>query len=197
MTIIESTDRIEMAESGNRSLDEMFELLEQWPVPEGYKAEIVEGTIHMTPQRTTHWQTIRRVLYQLDDHFGREAEILSDVRIDFPGYLNGFCPDLAKIADGAQPDDDGRFAPGDIELIVEVVSRGTARNDYGPKKATYATSGIPVYVIVDPYNGECHAYGRPESDRFNLELTVKYGESLDLRPFGLDLTLSTEDLPRD
>ena len=42
--------RIAMAESDNTStLDEMFERLETMPVPEGYKVEIVEGTVYMSP----------------------------------------------------------------------------------------------------------------------------------------------------
>ncbi|MEU5594367.1 hypothetical protein [Streptomyces sp. NPDC020298] len=50
MTVFE--DRIAMAESDNTStLDEMFERLETMPVPEGYKVEIVEGFVYMSPQR--------------------------------------------------------------------------------------------------------------------------------------------------
>lgn len=51
MTVVD-TDRIDMADiSDERTLDMMFEWLE--PVPEGFKVEIVEGTVHMSPQRDT------------------------------------------------------------------------------------------------------------------------------------------------
>lgn len=58
MTVV-ATDRIEMAEENDeRILDELFESLERMPTPEGFKVEIVEGAIHMSPQRDTHWEII-------------------------------------------------------------------------------------------------------------------------------------------
>jgi len=189
-------DRIEMAEIDDLSLDEMFERLEE-AFPEGFKIEIIEGAVFVSPQRRTHGQIIRKICRQLEDQFGEDAEIDVDMRIDFPGYLNGFCPDIIKVVDGAEPNDDDRFAPHDIELTVEVISRKTAHNDYGPKKALYARAGIPVYLIADPYTGKCHAFGGPDGDTYENEMTVKFGDPLNLKPLGLDFTLSTEKFPRD
>jgi Uma2 family endonuclease len=194
---IELTDRIEMADSGELSLDEMFELLERMPVPEGFKAEIVEGTICMSPQRMTHWKIIRKVLRQLEDHFGDDVEIASDVRIDFPGYLNGFAPDLAKLAEGAVPDKDGHWSHRDVQFVLEVISRGTGDNDYGKKKQAYAAAGVPVYLIVDPYVRQCHVFARPKEGEFRSELTVDFGEPVDLTGTVVDLVLSTEGFPQD
>ncbi|WP_372409959.1 Uma2 family endonuclease [Streptomyces luteireticuli] len=195
---VELTDRIDVADSGDDlSLDDMFDLLERMPVPEGYKVEIVRGAVYMSPQRRTHWKIIRSVMHQLEDRFGRDAEINSDVRIDFPGYMNGFCPDLAKIADGAVADHKDRFPPSDVELIVEVISRATAANDYGDKKQTYAEAGVPVYVIVDPYTARCHAFMSPKNDDYHSALTVDFGEPLDLTCTSLGLTISTDKFPRD
>ncbi|WP_348771317.1 Uma2 family endonuclease [Streptomyces sp. RKND-216] len=83
------------------SLHELFELLERMPVPEGYKAEVVEGTVHMSPQRDAHWETIRRIVRALEDRCGMDARVKSDVRIDFPDSSNGFAPDVAKLRDSA------------------------------------------------------------------------------------------------
>jgi Uma2 family endonuclease len=196
MTIVELSDGIEMADCVEPSRDEMFERLEL-AFPEGFKIEIVEGGIHVTPQRYGHWDIIFKILLQLNAHFGEDARITSDVRIDFPGDVNGFCPDIAKMVEGAEPDDEGRFSPEDIELLVEVISRGTARNDYGPKMATYARAGVPFYLIIDPYTGKCHAFSGPEGDAYENELTVKFGDPLEMKPLGLDFTLVTEKFPRD
>ena len=75
---------------------------------------------------------------------------MSDVRIDFPGQLNGFCPDVAKLRDDAEMTPKGRWRYEDIEFIAEVISTDTARNDYGPKKTAYALAEVPVYLIADP-----------------------------------------------
>ncbi|ARP71607.1 hypothetical protein LK07_19680 [Streptomyces pluripotens] len=80
MTVLE--DRIAMAESDDEStLDEMFERLEKMPVPEGYKVEIVEGTVYKAPQRDTHWEIIADIYEQLRTKSPRKR-VKSDVRID-------------------------------------------------------------------------------------------------------------------
>lgn len=195
---VELTDRTEMADSSELSLDELFELLERMPVPEGYKAEIVEGTVHMSPQRDAHWEIIRRIVRALEDRFGMNVKVKSDVRIDFPGHKNGFAPDVAKLSDSATRDEQGRWRHQDIEFIAEVVSRGTGQNDYGPKLRAYALAGVPVYVIADPYVGRCHVYTEPKGHAgYRSELTVDFGTPVDLTATPLAMTLPTEGFPRE
>ncbi|MBE1598138.1 Putative restriction endonuclease [Streptomyces sp. 1222.2] len=156
MTVLE--DRIAMAESDNtRQLDEMFERLEKMPVPEGYKVEIVEGTIYMSPQRDAHWQTIRRIVRELDNHFGDDVHVVSDVRIDFPGPLNGYCPDVAKLRDDAEKDARDHWRYEDIEFIAEVISTDTARNDYGPQEDRVRTRRGPRLPDRRPLCGQVPA----------------------------------------
>ncbi|MFJ8821395.1 Uma2 family endonuclease [Streptomyces sp. NPDC102467] len=193
---VELTDRINMADNNAEQLDEWFALLDRM-VPEGFKAEIVEGAVHMVPQRDVHWQITRRILYALDDRFGRDARVVSDVRIDFPGYQNGFCPDIAKFRDGAEPDDKGRWLHEDVEFVAEVISRGTGMNDYGPKKTAYAEAEVPIYLIADPYQGRCHVYTDPKGGEYRTESRLDFGDRLDLSYTVMDLTLDTTEFPRD
>ncbi|MER6035391.1 Uma2 family endonuclease [Streptomyces sp. NPDC001835] len=195
MTVLE--DRIAMAESDNTTtLDEMFERLEKMPVPEGYKVEIVEGTVFMSPQRDTHWEIIADIYEQLRVKYPRKR-VKSDVRIDYPGHLNGFATDVTVMSEGAARTEDGRWDCGDVEFVAEVVSRGTATNDYGPKKAAYAEAGVPVYVIADPYRGECHVLTHPKDGRYALEVKADFGEELDLTGTPVGLVLKTGEFPRD
>ncbi|WP_053161239.1 hypothetical protein [Streptomyces caatingaensis] len=53
----------------------------------------------------------KRAACQLRAHFGEDAEIDKGVRIDLPGFRNGFCPDVAEVAEGAEPDAKDRCAP--------------------------------------------------------------------------------------
>ncbi|MEV0976906.1 Uma2 family endonuclease [Streptomyces sp. NPDC049915] len=192
MTVVE--DRIEMANSGSAfTLDELFDRLENMPVPEGYKVEIVEGTISMVPRRDVHWQTIRRIVRALEDTFGMDVNVLSDVRIDFPGLLNGYAPDVAKMREGAEKSAKGAWRHQDVEFVAEVISQGTAANDYGPKKAAYAKAHVPVYLVADPYQRRCHVYTKPDGDDYAMETTVDFGYDVDL----VDFTLSTADFPHD
>ncbi|MET7690887.1 Uma2 family endonuclease [Streptomyces sp. NPDC005483] len=195
MTVLE--DRIAMAESDNTStLDEMFERLETMPVPEGYKVEIVEGTVYMSPQRDTHWEIILDLVEQLRTKYPRKR-VKSDVRIDYPGHLNGFATDVTVMAEGAAKAEGGHWSYEDVEFVAEVISKGTAANDYGPKKAAYATAEVPVYVIADPYQGRCHVYTDPKGSDYEVETRVPFGKDLDLTGTVVGLVLKTDDFPRD
>ncbi|WP_405685646.1 Uma2 family endonuclease [Streptomyces sp. NBC_01387] len=194
MTVVD--DRIEMAgTSDERTLDMMFEWLE--PTPEGIRVEIVEGNIFTSPQPDAHWQIIRRIVRALEDEFGMGVQVTSDVRIDFPGHLNGFAPDVAKLCDGAEKDEKGRWRYQDIEFVAEVVSKNTAANDYGPKPATYATAGVPVYLIADPCTGKWHLHTLPKDDGYHGLVTFDFGYPVDLTATVVGLTLETDDFPRD
>ncbi|MEU6366336.1 Uma2 family endonuclease [Streptomyces sp. NPDC046931] len=195
MTVLD--DRIEMADANTKRLDEWFERLERMPVPEGFRVEIVGGNVHMTPQRDTHWLIIRHIVRALEDRFGRNVTVFSDVRIDFPGHENGFCPDVAKLGDSAEKDDEGRWRYQDVEFVAEVISEGTAANDYGPKKRAYALAEVPLYVIADPYQGRCRIYRHPKGGDYITETTVPFGEDLDLTDTVVGLTLETAGFPRD
>ncbi len=194
MTVTE--DRIAMAESDNTSiLDMMFELLEK-PVPEGYKVEIVEGTVYMSPQRDTHWEIIADVYEQLRTKYPRKR-LKSDVRIDYPGHLNGFATDVTVMVEGAAKTADGHWRHEDVEFVVEVISKGTAANDYGPKKIAYATAEVPVYLIADPYQGRCHLYTHPKNGDYATETKTDFGDDIDLTDTVVGLTLKTDEFPRD
>ncbi|MFD3792803.1 Uma2 family endonuclease [Streptomyces cyaneofuscatus] len=193
MTVVD-TDRIDMADiSDELTLDEMFEWLE--PTPEGFKVEIVEGTVHMSPQRDTHWRIILAIIKQLLPRFA-EDRLLSDVRIDF-GEGNGFAPDVMKLFDKAAKNSHGRWLPEHVEFVGEVISKGTAAADYGPKKDAYAAAGVPVFLIVDPYVGRCLLHSEPKDGGYHKKLVVDFGLDVDLTDTSVDLVLKTDAFPRD
>ncbi|MFF4475801.1 Uma2 family endonuclease [Streptomyces sp. CY1] len=195
MTVM-AIDRIEMADSSDElTLDAMFEALEKMPVPEGIKVEIVEGNIFMSPQRDT-WDITLDVVEQLRTQYARKR-VKSDVRIDYPGYLNGFATDVTLIAEGAVKNSKGQWRHQDVEFVAEVISKRTGANDYGPKKSAYATAEVPVYLIIDPYTGRCHLFTEPKDGAYINERTVPFGGEVDLTNTVVDLTLKTDEFPRD
>ncbi|MET8730793.1 Uma2 family endonuclease [Streptomyces parvus] len=194
MTVVD-TDRIDMADiSDERTLDEMFEWLE--PTPEGFKVEIVEGNVYMSPQRDTHWEITFDILEQLRTTYERR-QLKTDVRIDLPGHLNGFASDVVALSPDAVKGEDGRWRYQDIEFVAEVISKATAANDYGIKKAVYATAGVPVYLIVDPYTGTWHLHTLPKEDEYRSVLSLDFGTPVDLTSTVVGLTLATDAFPRD
>ncbi|MFD3312539.1 Uma2 family endonuclease [Streptomyces sp. NPDC058694] len=195
MAVLE--DGIEMAEIGGElTLDAMFEWLEKMPVPEGTKVEIVGGNIFMAPQSHTHWQIIANILDQLCARYSMQR-LMSDVRIDFPGHLNGFAADVAALAEGFEPDDEDRLRYQDVEFVAEVISKGTAWKDYEPKKAAYAAAEVPAYLIVNPYTGRWHLHTQPKGGEYHCEVGFRFGDEVDLTGTPVDLVLKTDEFPRD
>ncbi|GAA4808292.1 Uma2 family endonuclease [Streptomyces ziwulingensis] len=195
MTVL--ADRIEMAEESDElTLDVLFEWLEKLPVPEGYRTEIVGGHIFMTPQRDTHWDIIADIYDQLRGRYARKR-VKSDVRMDYPGRLNGFASDVVALAEGAEKDGRGQWRHQDVEFVAEVISRDTARNDYGPKKDTYAAAEVPVYLIVDPYTGEWHLHTLPKDGSYHSSVSFGFGEDIDLTGTAVGLVLKSDGFPRD
>ncbi|MER5503890.1 Uma2 family endonuclease [Streptomyces sp. NPDC002766] len=193
MTVLE--DRIEMADhSGELTLDKLFESLER-TTPEGYKVEIVEGGIFMTPQRDTHWEIILDIVEQLRTKYPRRR-VKSDVRIDYPGHLNGFATDVTLVSQDAEKDEKGLWSYQDVEFVADVISKGTAHNDYAPKKTAYAVAEVPVYLIADPYQGKCHVFTQPKDGDYVTETTVSFGGDVDLTVTDVGLTLKTDEFPR-
>ncbi|MFF9124508.1 Uma2 family endonuclease [Streptomyces sp. NPDC014889] len=190
-------DRSETAgHSDGPTLDEMFAWLEQMPVPEGFKTEIVGGAVFVTQQRDTHWEIILDVIEQLRAKYPRKR-VKSDVRIDYPGHLNGFASDVVALAEGARKDEKGHWRPGGVELVAEVISRGTARNDYGPKKDAFTAARVPVYLIVDPYTGTWHLHTLPKDGEYRGVLSLDFGDEVDLNDTPVGLVLRTDEFPRD
>lgn len=194
MTVLE--DRIEMTDADTEQLDAWFERLERMPVPEGFRVEIVGGSVFMTPQRDTHWNIILRIATVVAAKFGTER-VFSDVRIDFPGYQNGLCPDIALVKDATKKDDTGHWRHQDVEFVAEVISEGTAQNDYGPKKTAYAEAGVPLYLIADPYQGRCFVHTEPKDGDYGDRTVVNFGDDIDLTGTVVDLVLKTDAFPRD
>ncbi|WP_406476447.1 Uma2 family endonuclease [Streptomyces sp. NBC_01615] len=195
MTVLE--DRIAMADdSGELTLDVMFETLEKMPIPEGTKVEIVGGNIFMSPQRQHHWEIIADIYEQLRAKYARKL-LASDVRIDFPGHLNGFACDVAAMTDRSVKDSKGRWRYQDVEFVAEVISKDTAANDYGPKKLAYAVADVPVYLIADPYQGRCHIFTHPKDGDYATETKIAFGDAVDLTDTVVGLTLKTDEFPRD
>ncbi len=101
MTAIALTDRTEMAERHEPSLDDLFERLERMPVPEGCKTEIVEGTVFMSPLRAYALAGVP--VFLIADPYAAECHVLTH-----PG--DGACKSEPTVAFGEKIDLTGTVA---------------------------------------------------------------------------------------
>ncbi|MFG2999256.1 Uma2 family endonuclease [Streptomyces sp. NPDC048340] len=162
----------------------------------GYRMEIVEGAIVMSPLKPHHnatiWALWTALRAQLPDDWG----FLSDVAVPFDGD-NEFCPDLAVIPQPEVAKNLSAYSPDLIELAVEVVSPSSVRNDYEVKDRAYARRGIPHYLIFDPYKAQCTTLWNPGPDGYRGRDVIPYGETVTVETGLGKLTVDTAGLPVD
>lgn len=166
-------------------LDEvLWDVWKAMELPEGYRAEIIEESIEVSPTgRRRHAVVINRLRRALEAH-------LADG--DHAAYQDGnvihgrtvLLPDLfvapADLDEIPDQDDLGVDAAG-VALVVEVTSPGQRNldRDRVRKRRAYAQAGVPVYVIVDDFDDEgtvaVLSAPNPGRGRYAEEHRVPYG----------------------
>ncbi|MFE1312240.1 Uma2 family endonuclease [Streptomyces sp. NPDC058755] len=162
----------------------------------GYRMEIVEGNIVMSPLRPFHNETIMRLWTQLEPQLSPEWGFISDVAIPFSDDFE-FCPDLAVIPEAEKNRNLTSYPADLVELAIEVVSPSSVRNDYEVKNKQYAARGIPNYLIFDPRTGHLATLWNPGPDGYLGRDTLLYGGKLTVETKLGSLTVDTSRLPVD
>ena len=67
-----------------------------------------------------------------------------------------FVPDMMVVCDRDKIK--RTYIDGAPDLVVEVLSPGTAKNDKGYKKSVYESSGVPEYWLVNPADKSIEVY---------------------------------------
>lgn len=160
----------------------------------GYKTEIVEGNIVMSPVRPFHGRTIRRLENAFEDQLPEEWTTVTDVAFAFTEG-DELCPDVAVIPTTEYERNLSAYPADLIEVAVEVVSPSSVRNDYGYKDLLYARTGIPIYLIFDPSKSQCVTLWRPGPEGYLGRDTLPYGKTVTIdTPVG-PLVVDTSRLP--
>ena len=123
---------------------------------DGRLYEILEGELYVTPPPSVEHQRISRNLEFLLLTFLRRAslgEVLDapiGVRLSDDDVLE---PDLVVVLREHANRVGVQVIEGAPDIVVEILSPGTARRDLGPKREKYREAGVREYWIVDPASG--------------------------------------------
>ncbi len=162
--------------------------------PEGFRAELVEGEIVVTPPPDgDHEDYINRIMKQVIRR--------SRTDMDFSGNKGlklrsgGACPKNHVIPDGT-------FAPSELRLyrgadswmpcdgvamVLEVTST-KPEADRETKRRCYARGGVPLYLLVDRETAQITVFSDPQDDDYREHRTLPFGKPLALpEPFAFDL----------
>jgi Uma2 family endonuclease len=119
---------------------------------DGKRYELFQGVLTVTPSPSTEHQRISsRIFVALHATVkdARAGEVLF-APVDVLFDANTVCvPDLVFIAAEHADRVTARGIEGAPDLVVEILSPGTAEKDRGAKHATYGEHGVREYWIVD------------------------------------------------
>jgi Uma2 family endonuclease len=167
--------------------------------PEGFRAELIEGEIVVTPPPDgDHEKYISRIVKQVIRQ--------SRTDMDFSGNKGlkmrsgGFCPKNHLVPDVtfAPVERDlfggvGSWMPCDgVAMVMEVTST-KPQADREAKRRCYARAGIPLYLLVDRDTTQVTVFSEPKDDDYREHCARPFGKAIALpEPFAFDL--DTADL---
>lgn len=175
-------------------------LADQLNVPEGYRVEILGGSIVVSPRGSSvHGKTILRLARQLEDQLPEGLDCMVELDVESTDDTdNELIPDVLVVPQDVEEEDPPRIEADAVEMTVEVVSRGNWRTDYETKAELYARWNIPIYLIVDPRDGTLllHHDPDPESGKYRATHQYGYGAQVQLPEPLPKVTIDTSDFRR-
>ena len=151
-----------LAQEKSYTIDDIYSL------PEGSRAELIDGQIYYMAPPTRKHQQIAGELFAAIREYIRTNNGSCEVDIaPFAVFLNKddtnyVEPDISVICDPDKLNDKGCI--GAPDWIIEIVSPGSRRMDYFTKLFKYRTAGVREYWIVDPEKDRILVYNFESED---------------------------------
>ncbi|MER6143185.1 Uma2 family endonuclease [Streptomyces sparsogenes] len=188
------TETIKASSGGEASkagtFEELCRLLPELQVPDGYRAEIIRGSIVVSPWSLGYYLPIMRSIREQVEPHAPDGHIVDNAPylFTFPASERGYGPDL-YVVDEAAFRTKSRYIPGDaLSLVAELTSIATRANDMSDKAEVYGKSGVPVYLLLDMQNETTTVFWTPSPRGYVSHLTVPFGEKVHVpAPFDCDL----------
>ncbi|MFI0483412.1 Uma2 family endonuclease [Actinomadura sp. 9N215] len=170
--------------------------------PEGYRAELIDGEIVVTPPPLGgHEQCIAEINLQIVRNSPRAFHCSGNKGLTLPGASghprNYVIPDATfALADLELFRGASSWMPVEadgIAMVVEVTSTNPER-DRGPKRDGYARARIPLYLLVDRKEERVILFSGSDGKEYRHVDHAPIGEKLLLpEPFEIELDTSRFD----
>jgi Uma2 family endonuclease len=121
---------------------------------DGKRYEAIEGELYVTPAPSFRHQRVSLklalALHRLLEEPGHGIIAAAPVGVEFAETQEGVQPDIIFVSNARQQWVAERGVRGAPDLVVEILSPGTAERDRTVKKKLYQRQGVVQYWIVDP-----------------------------------------------
>ena len=139
-----------------------------YALPDGERAELIDGVIYdMAPPAVHHQRIVRELSTDLTNYIRDNNGNCEVFFSPFAVFLNNdeynyVEPDIAVICDKNKLDDKG--CHGAPDFIIEIVSPSSRKMDYMIKLFKYRSAGVREYWIVDPDKQMVRTYNFIENE---------------------------------
>ncbi|MCM3714411.1 Uma2 family endonuclease [Alkalihalobacillus oceani] len=149
----------------NWTIDEYYRLPE-----DGNQYEIINGVLEMKPSPSTTHQRISHKLERTLTDSCESEYIIFDAPIDVVlSEKETRQPDILLIHRSREHIIEEHAIVGPPDLVIEIISPSTAKQDRTEKLESYASFGVAEYWIADHANLTIEQYGlRKEESRYQL-----------------------------
>lgn len=160
---------------------EYYTIEDIYALPEGQRAELIDGQISMMAAPSmVHQRIVMELSYQIKDYIRSHNGDCEVFPAPFAVFLNAddktyVEPDISVICDKEKLNDKG--CNGAPDWIIEIVSTGSRQMDYYRKLFKYHMTGVREYWIVDEQKDCVTVYNFENEDikEYSLSDTVKAG----------------------
>jgi Uma2 family endonuclease len=173
---------------------------EELDIPHGWHAEILEGTVVVTPPPAIGHNTIAAILHKrLHGLDSDDWIVFQNQAIQLMSTGDVYVPDLLVYPEHKLPREGVATPAEHALLVVEVTSPSNANHDRKRKLWGYAHGPVPLYLLVDRHvkdGPHVTLYSKPEQGAYQHMVRAPFGDTITL-PEPFDLKIDTSRFPRD
>ncbi|GAB3664371.1 Uma2 family endonuclease [Actinocorallia lasiicapitis] len=167
------------------TINELYRSLE---LPEGFRDELINGEIHVSPSPSpTHFEIQDAVVDQMK---AAGFKVVYEQTLTHPAFGDEPRPDVAVFPPGTRKPLTGYYNGAEMMAVIEIVSKSNHSTDTVDKVEMYARWGVPRYLIIDPRSGSWLLYSDVVGGRYRTTSTGKFGETVKV---GERMSVRTEE----
>lgn len=152
------------------------------------RSDLIDGEIIVSPPSLEHQDLVLKLAFLIKQMVAHGTVMIAPVDVVLDDY-NTVQPDVLWVApDSACVREQGKYLRGAPELVIEVLSPSTARQDRGKKFALYQRHGVREYWLVDPDAAFIEVWVR-DGDALARMGDFGAGESFTSPALGVDVPL--------
>ena len=160
------------------SKEESYTIEDIYALPDGERAELIDGHIYyMAPPTYKHQKIVMELSASIRNYIKQHKGSCEVIPAPFAVHLDETSntyvePDISVICDKNKLDDNG--CNGAPDWIIEIVSPSSKKMDYLLKLFKYRSAGVREYWIVDPMKNRTIVYNFEHNsiDEYSFEDTV-------------------------